>query len=163
VTGVGVGDEVFGPAPRHWPDPRARPGRPCPRKSGLDPVVAAALPMAVGAACALVDVMGVGAGNTVLVHGAGSTTGYAAVYPAAFSRLTADVFRKAQETGGRRYRRRSARGQRRRTVPAMPPPAAAGASRVGVEGLPPRRARGHSDGNLGARYRPGRPAAQVVT
>ena len=82
VTGVGIGDVVFGPAPFTGPSAGASEQAvldswfPCP--TGLDPVEAAALPMAVGAAFASVDALGAGTGDTVLVHGAGTTTGYAA-------------------------------------------------------------------------------------
>jgi NADPH:quinone reductase-like Zn-dependent oxidoreductase len=82
VTGVGIGDPVFGPAPFTGPSAGASEhavldrwfGRP----AGLGPVDAAALPMAVGAANAALDALGVTAGKVVLVHGAGTTTGYAA-------------------------------------------------------------------------------------
>jgi NADPH:quinone reductase-like Zn-dependent oxidoreductase len=83
VTGVGPGDPVLGPAPFRglaagaselavldtW---FARP-------SGLDPVAAAALPMAVETAYRGLAGLGVRAGTTVLVNGAGTTVGYAAV------------------------------------------------------------------------------------
>lgn len=82
VTGVGIGEPVFGPAPFTGPSAGASEHAVLdswfPRPSGLDEVGAAALPMAVGAAYAAWDVLGVGAGDTVLVHGAGTTTGYAA-------------------------------------------------------------------------------------
>ncbi|MBU3062647.1 NADP-dependent oxidoreductase [Nocardia sp. NEAU-G5] len=83
VTGVDIGDPVFGTAPFTGPTAGASEyalldlwfARP----SGLEAVAAAALPMAVGTAYVAVDVLGVGSGTTVLVHGAGTTTGYAAV------------------------------------------------------------------------------------
>jgi NADPH:quinone reductase-like Zn-dependent oxidoreductase len=82
VTGVGLGDLVFGPAPFTGPSAGASDQAVLDRwftlPSGLDPVDAAALPMAVGAAYPALDALGVGAGDTVLVHGAGTTTGYAA-------------------------------------------------------------------------------------
>ncbi len=82
VTGVNIGDQVFGPAPFTGPTAGASEQAVLdlwfPRPSGLDPVHAAALPMAVGAAYASLDALGVETGTTVLVHGAGTTTGYAA-------------------------------------------------------------------------------------
>ncbi|MFI1917919.1 NADP-dependent oxidoreductase [Nocardia sp. NPDC020380] len=82
VTGVEIGDAVFGPAPFTGPTAGASEQAVLelwfPRPSGLDAVAAAALPMAVGAAYPALDVLGVGAGTTVLVNGAGTTTGYAA-------------------------------------------------------------------------------------
>lgn len=47
--------------------------------AGLDFVQAAALPMAVETAYRGIDSLGVGSGQTVLVHGAGTTVGFAAV------------------------------------------------------------------------------------
>jgi NADPH:quinone reductase-like Zn-dependent oxidoreductase len=47
--------------------------------SGLDLVEAAALPMAVETACRGVDILGVSAGHKFMVHGAGTTVGFAAV------------------------------------------------------------------------------------
>ncbi|MGH8918970.1 MAG: NADP-dependent oxidoreductase, partial [Actinomycetes bacterium] len=82
VTGTGVGDPVFGPAPFTGPSAGASEQAVLdlwfPRPSGLDAVHAAALPMAVGAAYPALDALGVAAGSTLLVHGAGTTTGYAA-------------------------------------------------------------------------------------
>jgi NADPH:quinone reductase-like Zn-dependent oxidoreductase len=83
VTGVVIGDAVFGPAPFRGPSAGAseqalldvwfsRPAK-------LDAVGAAALPMAVETACRGVDMLGVRAGQTVLINGAGTTVGYAAV------------------------------------------------------------------------------------
>ena len=46
---------------------------------GLDPIQAAALPMAVETACRSLDGLGVAAGHTLLVHGAGTMVGFAAV------------------------------------------------------------------------------------
>jgi len=83
VTGVGVGDEVFGPAPFTGPTAGASEHALLdvwfPRPAGLDPVAAAALPMAVETAHRGLAELGVRDGTTVLVHGAGSTVGYAAV------------------------------------------------------------------------------------
>jgi len=82
VTGVGLGDPVFGPAPFTGPTAGASEQAVLnvwfPRPPGLDPVGAAALPMAVETAYRGLDLLGVGAGHTVLVHGAGTTVGYAA-------------------------------------------------------------------------------------
>jgi NADPH:quinone reductase-like Zn-dependent oxidoreductase len=47
--------------------------------SGLDLIEAAALPMAVETACRCVDILGVSAGHKFMVHGAGTTVGFAAV------------------------------------------------------------------------------------
>ena len=84
VTGVAAGDLVVGvPAfagyhsaglsdfavLAHW----------APIPDGLDPMQAAALPMAVETACRSLDRLGVASGHTVLVNGAGTTVGFAAV------------------------------------------------------------------------------------
>ena len=84
VQDVAVGDEVLGPvdfagAPvagasnfailRYW----------TPRPSGLDPVQAAALPMAIETAFRSLDNLRVTAGHTVLINGAGTTVGFSAV------------------------------------------------------------------------------------
>ncbi|MET9260657.1 NADP-dependent oxidoreductase [Amycolatopsis sp. NPDC004079] len=82
VTGVEIGDPVFGCAPFTGPTAGASElalldswfARP----DGLDAVHAAALPMAIGTAYAALDALGVGSGSTLLVHGAGTTTGLAA-------------------------------------------------------------------------------------
>jgi len=83
VTGVGLGDPVFGPAPytgaTAGTSEQALLDLWFPRPPGLDPVDAAALPMAVETAYRGLDEIGVRDGTTVLVHGAGSTVGYAAV------------------------------------------------------------------------------------
>ncbi len=82
VTGVDLGDPVVGPAPFAGPTAGASEQAVLdvwfPRPPGLDPVGAAALPMAVETAYRGLDALGVGAGQTVLVHGAGTTVGYAA-------------------------------------------------------------------------------------
>lgn len=84
VTGVQAGDAVFGPAPYAGPTAGAA-GEAvldvwAPRPDGLSPADAAALPMAVETACRALGELGVHAGlsGTVLIHGAGSTVGYAA-------------------------------------------------------------------------------------
>jgi NADPH:quinone reductase-like Zn-dependent oxidoreductase len=83
VSGVAIGDAVLGPAPFRGPTAGASEQAVLdiwfPRPAGLDPVDAAALPMAVETACRGVDALGARDGATVLVHGAGSTVGYAAV------------------------------------------------------------------------------------
>ncbi|GJG86780.1 oxidoreductase [Gemmatimonadetes bacterium T265] len=88
VTGVAIGDAVLGPA-RYTGATAGASGQALldvwvPRPPALDPVQAAALPMAVETAYRGLDTLGVldgeaGAGTAVLVHGAGSTVGYAAV------------------------------------------------------------------------------------
>ncbi|MFB4301220.1 NADP-dependent oxidoreductase [Actinomadura sp. NTSP31] len=83
VTGTRVGDPVFGPAPfggtSAGASERALLDVWFPRPEGLDPVGAAALPMAVETAYRGLDALGVRDGATVLVNGAGTTVGYAAV------------------------------------------------------------------------------------
>ena len=84
VTDVGVGDHVLGMADyadcasagasdyaimHHWTHVPA----------GLDLVEAAALPMAVETAFRSLDNLGVAAEHTILIHGAGTTVGFAAV------------------------------------------------------------------------------------
>lgn len=83
VQGGVVGDAVFGPVDfvatasagaadfailEHWAH---TPGT-------LDPIQAAALPMAVMTAFGTIELVGVNAEHTVLIHGAGSTVGFAA-------------------------------------------------------------------------------------
>lgn len=84
VTGVALGDPVFGPAPFTGPTAGASEQAVLdvwfPRPAGLGPVDAAALPMAVETAYRCLDLLGVaGAGQIVLINGAGTTVGYAAV------------------------------------------------------------------------------------
>lgn len=67
-----------------------------PVPEGLDPVQAAVLPMAVQTAAWTLEAMGVRAGSTVLVHGAGSTVGFAAVQIA--RRMGARVIATAGQT-----------------------------------------------------------------
>ncbi len=84
VMDVEVGQLVFGPVDfatsssagasdyailQHW----------TPVPSGLDALHAAALPMAVAIAYGSLDCLGVEAGKTVLINGAGTTVGFAAV------------------------------------------------------------------------------------
>ena len=83
VTGVAAGDPVFGPVPFTGPTAGAADQALLDtwfrRPPGLDPVAAAALPMAVETAYRGLDELGVRAGNTVLVNGGGTTVGFAAV------------------------------------------------------------------------------------
>lgn len=84
VTGASIGDPVLGPANYtdygsagasefaildHW----------TPVPLGLDMIEAASLPMAVETAFRYIDWLGVAAGQTVLVNGAGTMIGFAAV------------------------------------------------------------------------------------
>lgn len=84
VEDVAIGDAVFGLVDfistasagasdfailQHW----------TPLPAGLDPVQAAALPMAVAIAFGCLDCLGVEANSTVLINGAGTTVGFAAV------------------------------------------------------------------------------------
>jgi NADPH:quinone reductase-like Zn-dependent oxidoreductase len=84
VTGVSVGDLVLGTA--DWrgtstagASDRAIMDRWTPVPAGLDLTQAAALPMAVDTACLHLTMLGLDPGKTILIHGAGSTIGYAAV------------------------------------------------------------------------------------
>ena len=84
VADVSVGALVFGTA-----DVTGQPGGGAadvailrswfPVPAGLDPVEAATLPMVVTTAVWTLDLMGVGPGMTLLVHGAGGMVGFAAV------------------------------------------------------------------------------------
>ena len=83
VTGVRLGDAVFGPAPFTGPTAGAS-GHAVldvwfPRPAALEPAAAAALPMAVDTAQMGLDLLGVTPGTTLLVSGGGATTGFAAV------------------------------------------------------------------------------------
>ncbi len=84
VTGVAAGDLVFGTA--DWANcssagasDRAVMNRWFPVPAGLDPVQAAALPMTVDTAYGHLNALGFDPGKTLLIHGAGSTIGFAAV------------------------------------------------------------------------------------
>lgn len=85
VDGVRIGDAVFGPAPYTGASAGASDEALldawAARPAGLSATDAAALPMAVETAYRALDELGVGAGftGTVLIHGAGSTIGFAAV------------------------------------------------------------------------------------
>jgi NADPH:quinone reductase-like Zn-dependent oxidoreductase len=100
VTGVEIGDPVLGPAPFQGPTAGASEYAVLdiwvPRRPGLDPIQAAALPMAVETAYRGLDELGVKPGQTVLINGAGTTVGYAAVQIA--QRLGASVIATAGET-----------------------------------------------------------------
>jgi D-arabinose 1-dehydrogenase-like Zn-dependent alcohol dehydrogenase len=84
VEGVAVGDVVFGTTDwAHYPSAgaseKAVMNRWYPVPTGLDPVSAAALPMTVDTAYTHLNWLGLEAGRTILIHGAGSTIGFAAV------------------------------------------------------------------------------------
>jgi NADPH:quinone reductase-like Zn-dependent oxidoreductase len=84
VTGVHIGDLVFG-VPDYMGYPTAGASdfailavwAPVPK--GLDLVEAAALPTAVETATRSLDLLGLASGQTILVNGGGTTTGFAAV------------------------------------------------------------------------------------
>ncbi len=83
-TGVSLGELVFGTAdwaggPTAGASDRAIMNRWVPVPGGLDLTQAAALPMAVDTAYAHLAWLGLDPGKTILIHGAGSTIGYAAV------------------------------------------------------------------------------------
>jgi NADPH:quinone reductase-like Zn-dependent oxidoreductase len=107
VRDVEVGDEVLGPADfagapvagasdfailHYWTL----------RPSGLDPVQAAALPLAVETAFRSIEILRVGAGHTILIHGAGTAVGFAAVQMALMR--GARVIATAGETFAERLR-----------------------------------------------------------
>ncbi|MEO7017766.1 MAG: alcohol dehydrogenase catalytic domain-containing protein, partial [Leifsonia sp.] len=101
VTNVAVGDLVFGSADFAG-QPSAGAADVAILRSwfrvpaDLDPVVAATLPMVVTTAVWTLDLMKVGPGQTLLVHGAGGMVGYAAVQVAL--RLGARVIATAGPT-----------------------------------------------------------------
>jgi NADPH:quinone reductase-like Zn-dependent oxidoreductase len=83
VDDVEVGDTVLGSADYAGAPSAGAAGAAIldhwvPLPAGLDPVAAAALPMAVTTAYANLVALGVRAGQTVVVHGAGTTVGFAA-------------------------------------------------------------------------------------
>ena len=107
VTDVAIGDQVFGTADwrgtstagasdraimDHWTAVPA----------GLDLAAAAGLPMAVETAYRSLAQLGLTAGRTILIHGAGSTVGYAAVQIALLRGLR--VIATAGETYAQRLR-----------------------------------------------------------
>jgi NADPH:quinone reductase-like Zn-dependent oxidoreductase len=84
VTGVEIGDAVFGTA--DWANSasagaseKAVMNRWFPIPAGLDFAHAAALPMTVDTAYLHLQLLGLDEGKTILIHGAGSTIGFAAV------------------------------------------------------------------------------------
>jgi NADPH:quinone reductase-like Zn-dependent oxidoreductase len=83
VTGVQLGDAVFGPAPFTGPTAGASDHAVLdtwfPRPPALEPAAAVALPMAVDTAQLGLDLLGITAETTLLVSGGGATTGFAAV------------------------------------------------------------------------------------
>ena len=83
VTGVEAGDLVFGTAdwrgaPLAGASDRAVMDFWTPLPAGLGEVEAAALPMALETACRHLNQLGLSAGHSILIHGAGSTVGFAA-------------------------------------------------------------------------------------
>ena len=89
VTGVRLGDAVFGPVPFTGPTAGAS-GHAVldtwfPRPPELAPAAAAALPMAVDTAQLGLDLLGITADTTLLVSGGGAATGFAAVQLARLS------------------------------------------------------------------------------
>ncbi len=107
VTDVGVGDTVFGTA--DWAhcssagaSDRAIMNRWVPVPPGLDLLQAAALPMAVDTAYLHLSWLGLAPDRTILIHGAGSTVGYAAVQIALLRGLR--VIATAGETYAQRLR-----------------------------------------------------------
>ena len=84
VQDVAVGDEVLGPgdfddAPVAGASDFAILKHGTHRPSGLDPVWAAALPLAVETAFRNLEILRVGSGHIILIHGAGTAVGFAAV------------------------------------------------------------------------------------
>ncbi|CAL9572783.1 hypothetical protein SUDANB171_04852 [Streptomyces sp. enrichment culture] len=83
VTGVGIGDRVFGPAALDGPTAGAAEYALMPAwariPEGVTAEQAAALPMAAETAWRALDDLGVQPGELLLVHGAGTTVGEAAV------------------------------------------------------------------------------------
>lgn len=100
VTGVKIGDPVFGPAVYTGPSAGAADQAVLrtwfPRPAGLGTVEAAALPMAVETAYRGIAALGDVSGKTVLVSGAGTTIGFAATQIA--RRLGARVIASAGKT-----------------------------------------------------------------
>lgn len=111
VEGVALGDLVLG-VPDFTSQPSAgaaevailRVWAPVP--SGLGAVEASVLPMPVQTSVWTLEAMGVGTGSTVLVHGAGSTVGFAAVQVA--QRMGARVIATAGATYAAELERRGA-------------------------------------------------------
>lgn len=107
VTDVGVGDTVLGNAdwrgtPTAGASDYAIMDRWTAVPTGLDLTQAAALPMAVDTAYLHLTWLGLDAGKTILIHGAGSTIGYAAAQIALVRGMR--VIATAGETYARRLR-----------------------------------------------------------
>jgi NADPH:quinone reductase-like Zn-dependent oxidoreductase len=107
VTGVGVGDRVFGSAdwaggPTAGASDHAIMDRWTPAPEGLDLTQAAALPMALDTAYGHLTWLGLDPGKTILIHGAGTTIGYAAVQIALLHGMR--VIATAGETYAQRLR-----------------------------------------------------------
>ena len=107
VTDVAVGDLVLGTAdwagaPSAGAADRAIMDHWTPVPPGLDPTQAAALPMALETAHRSLRQLGLSAQQTILIHGAGSTVGFAAVQIALIR--GARVIATAGETYGSRLR-----------------------------------------------------------
>ncbi|MFD2420239.1 NADP-dependent oxidoreductase [Amycolatopsis pigmentata] len=107
VTDVGAGDVVLGnadwrAAPTAGASDRAIMDRWTPVPDGLDLTQAAALPMAVDTALLHLTWLGIEPGKTILIHGAGSTIGYAAVQIALLRGMR--VIATAGETYAQRLR-----------------------------------------------------------
>ena len=111
VAGVRAGDLVFG-VPDFLGQPSAGAADVAVLRSwalvpaGLGAIEASVLPMPVQTAAWTLRAMGVGAGSTVLVHGAGSTVGFAAVQVA--RRMGARVIATAGPTYAAELERRGA-------------------------------------------------------
>ncbi|MFD0522019.1 MDR/zinc-dependent alcohol dehydrogenase-like family protein [Paractinoplanes durhamensis] len=114
VTGVEIGDPVFGPAVYRGTSAGAADQAVLnlwfPRPAGLGPVEAAALPMAVETAYRGLAALGAVSGKTVLVSGAGTTIGFAAAQIAV--RLGARVITSAGKTYADRLREAGPRSSR---------------------------------------------------
>lgn len=84
VMDVAIGDRVFGAADWAGQESAGAAGQAVMKywahvPQGLDMTLAAAMPMALETACRSLDQLQVKAGQTVMIHGAGSTIGFAAV------------------------------------------------------------------------------------
>ena len=107
VTDIGVGQQVLG-VPDYQSFPSAGASEEAvlavwtPVPEGLDLVDAAALPMAIETACRCLDILGVASGQTLLVYGAGTVIGFAAVQMALL--CGARVVAAAGDTFARRLR-----------------------------------------------------------
>jgi NADPH:quinone reductase-like Zn-dependent oxidoreductase len=107
VTGVKIGDQVFG-IPDYMGYPTAGASDYAvlmvwaPVPEGLDLVEAAALPMAVETATRSIDLLGLTSGQSIMVNGGGTMTGFAAVQIALLR--GAEVIATAGETFAARLR-----------------------------------------------------------